>query len=135
MSIRKVTRDGRGNIIEHKNWVVSAFQSEKPKWKKRRDVSPSGTLTTPSANPEADGVALPSSETSVSDKSAYLSSASQPVQQEIDKEVLKPAAKIVENFRNPVKNDENLSEEDELFRDRTDDGICQVLSLLSGNKP
>lgn len=78
---------------------------------------------------------LPSSETSVSDKSAYLSSASQPVQQEIDKEVLKPAAKIVENFRNPVKNDENLSEEDELFRDRTDDGICQVLSLLSGNKP
>lgn len=44
-------------------------------------------------------------------------------------------AKIVENFRNPVKNDENLSEEAELFRDRTDDGICQVLSLLSGNKP
>ena len=117
VSIRKVNRDGRGNIIEHKNWVVTAFQSEKPKWKKRRDVSPSGTLTTPSANPEADGVTLPSSETSVSDKSAYLSSASQPVQQEIDKEVLNPAAKIVENFDNPVKNDENLSEGDELFRD------------------
>lgn len=44
-------------------------------------------------------------------------------------------AKIVESFRSPVKNDENLSEEDELFRDGTDDGICQVLSLLSGNKP
>ena len=60
---------------------------------------------------------LPSSETSVSDKPAYLSSASQPVQQEIDKEVLNPAAKVVENFDNPVKNDENLSEDDELFRD------------------
>ena len=117
VSIRKVNRDGRGNIVEHKNWVVTAFQSEKPKWKKRRDVSPSGTLTTPSANPEADGVTLPSSETSVSDKPAYLSSASQPVQQEIDKEVFNPAAKIVENFDNSVKNDENLSEDDELFRD------------------
>lgn len=117
VSIRKVNRDGRGNIVEHKNWIVTAFQSEMPKWKKRRDVSPSGTLTTPSANPEADGVTLPSSETSVSDKPAYLSSASQPVQQEIDKEVLNPAAKIVENFDNPVKNDENLSEDDELFRD------------------
>lgn len=48
---------------------------------------------------------------------SYLSSASQPVQQEIDKEVLNPAAKVVENFDNPVKNDENLSEDDELFRD------------------
>lgn len=48
---------------------------------------------------------------------SYLSSASQPVQQEIDKEVLNTAAKIVENFDNPVKKDENLSEDDELFRD------------------
>jgi N12 class adenine-specific DNA methylase len=126
VSIRKVNRDGRGNIVEHKNWVVTAFQSEKPKWKKRRDVSPSGTLTTPSANPEADGVTLPSSETSVSDKPAYLSSASQPVQQEIDKEVLNPAAKIVENFDNPVKNDENLSEDDELFRDGGDKDVSHV---------
>lgn len=126
VSIRKVNRDGRGNIVEHKNWVVTAFQSEKPKWKKRRDVSPSGTLTTPSANPEADGVTLPSSETSVSDKPAYLSSASQPVQQEIDKEVLNPAAKVVENFDNPVKNDENLSEDDELFRDGDDKAVSHV---------
>ena len=126
VSIRKVNRDGRGNIVEHKNWVVTAFQSEKPKWKKRRDVSPSGTLTTPSANPEADGVTLPSSETSVSDKPAYLSSASQPVQQEIDKEVLNPAAKVVENFDNPVKNDENLSEGDELFRDGDDKAVSHV---------
>ena len=126
VSIRKVNRDGRGNIVEHKNWVVTAFQSEKPKWKKRRDVSPSGTLTTPSANPEADGVTLPSSETSVSDKPAYLSSASQPVQQEIDKAVLNPAAKVVENFDNPVKNDENLSEDDELFRDGDDKAVSHV---------
>lgn len=126
VSIRKVNRDGRGNIVEHKNWVVTAFQSEKPKLKKRRDVSPSGTLTTPSANPEADGVTLPSSETSVSDKPAYLSSASQPVQQEIDKEVLNPAAKVVENFDNPVKNDENLSEGDELFRDGDDKAVSHV---------
>lgn len=126
VSIRKVNRDGRGNIVEHKNWVVTAFQSEKPKWKKRRDVSPSGTLTTPSANPEADGVTLPSSETSVSDKPAYLSSASQPVQQEIDKEVFNPAAKIVENFDNSVKNDENLSEGDELFRDGGDKDVSHV---------
>ena len=126
VSIRKVNRDGRGNIVEHKNWIVTAFQSEMPKWKKRRDVSPSGTLTTPSANPEADGVTLPSSETSVSDKPAYLSSASQPVQQEIDKEVLNPAAKIVENFDNPVKNDENLSEDDELFRDGDDKDVSHV---------
>ena len=126
VSIRKVNRDGRGNIVEHKNWVVTAFQSEKPKWKKRRDVSPSGTLTTPSANPEADGVTLPSSETSVSDKPTYLSSASQPVQQEIDKEVFNPAAKIVENFDNPVKNDENLSEDDELFRDGGDKDVSHV---------
>lgn len=48
---------------------------------------------------------------------SYLSSASQPVQQEIDKEVLNTAAKIVENFDNPVKNDEKLSDSDELFRD------------------
>ena len=95
--------------------------------KKRRDVSPSGTLTTPSANPEADGVTLPSSETSVSDKSACLSSASQPVQQEIDKEVLNPAAKIVEKIVNPVKKDENLSESDELFRDGNDKDASQKL--------
>ena len=69
---------------------------------------------------------LPSSETSVSDKPAYLSSASQPVQQEIDKEVLNPAAKVVENFDNPVKNDENLSEDDELFRDGDDKAVSHV---------
>ncbi len=44
---------------------------------------------------------------------AYLSSASQPVQQEIDKQVLDTAAKVVENFENPKFESEN----DALFRD------------------
>lgn len=57
---------------------------------------------------------------------SYLSSASQPVRQEIDKEVLNTAAKIVENFDNPVKNDENLSEDDELFRDGDDKAVSHV---------
>lgn len=57
---------------------------------------------------------------------SYLSSASQPVQQEIDKEVLNTVAKIVENFDNPVKNDENFSEDDELFRDGGDKDVSHV---------
>ncbi len=44
---------------------------------------------------------------------AYLSSASQPVQQEIDKQVLDTAAKVVENFENPKSESKN----DILFRD------------------
>ena len=44
---------------------------------------------------------------------AYLSSASQPVQQEIDKQVLDTAAKVVENFENPKPESKN----DILFRD------------------
>lgn len=40
---------------------------------------------------------------------AYLSSASRYVQQEIDKQDLSSAAKIVEDFENPVIKDENLS--------------------------
>ena len=44
---------------------------------------------------------------------AYLSFASQPVQQVIDKQVLSSAAKVVENFENPKPESEN----DVLFRD------------------
>lgn len=46
-----------------------------------------------------------------------LSSASRYVQQEIDDEALDSAAKIVENFENPVNKVKNLSNGDELFRD------------------
>lgn len=44
---------------------------------------------------------------------AYLSSASQPVQQEIDGQTLSSAAKVVENFENPKPESKN----DVLFRD------------------
>ena len=40
---------------------------------------------------------------------AYLSSASQPVQQEIDKQVLDTATKVVKDFVNPKVSDENVS--------------------------
>lgn len=39
---------------------------------------------------------------------------------------LDSVAKIVENFDNPVKNDENLSEDDELFRDGDDKAVSHV---------
>ena len=37
---------------------------------------------------------------------AYLSSASQPVQQEIDRQVLEDAAKVIKNFENPLTDDD-----------------------------
>ncbi len=49
---------------------------------------------------------------------AYLSSASQPVQQEIDKQDLDTAAKVVENFENPKETDgKNADGGDIMFRD------------------
>ena len=49
---------------------------------------------------------------------AYLSSASQYVQQEIDKQDLDSATKVVENFENPQVRDEKVSDDEELlFRD------------------
>ena len=41
---------------------------------------------------------------------AYLSSASQPVQQEIDKQVLNTATKLVKDFVNPKVSDENVAD-------------------------
>lgn len=48
---------------------------------------------------------------------AYLSSASQPVQQEIDKQVLDTATKVVKYFVNPKVSDENVADEGIMFRD------------------
>ena len=48
---------------------------------------------------------------------AYLSSASRYVQQEIDKQDLNNAAKIVKNFVNPKISDENVADEGIKFRD------------------
>ncbi len=63
VSVRKNVRDGQGNIVENKNWVVTAFDRSTPKHEKRR-TSSSETLSTPSANQEADGVTLPSNDNS-----------------------------------------------------------------------
>jgi hypothetical protein len=48
---------------------------------------------------------------------AYLSSASQPVQQEINKQVLHTATKVVKDFVNPKVPDENISDDGIMFRD------------------
>ncbi len=67
VSVRKNVRDGQGNIVENKNWVVTAFDRSTPKHEKRR-TSSSETLSTPSANQEADGVTLPSNDNSSESK-------------------------------------------------------------------
>ena len=67
VSVRKNIRDGQGNIVENKNWVVTAFDRSTPKHEKRR-TSSSETLSTPSANQEADGVTLPSNDNSPESK-------------------------------------------------------------------
>ena len=63
VSIKKTIRDSKGNVVENKNWIVTAFDKSKPKHEKRNPSS-SETLTTPSANQKADGVTLPSNEDS-----------------------------------------------------------------------
>lgn len=67
VSVRKNVRDGQGNVVENKNWVVTAFDRNTPKHEKRR-TSSSETLSTPSANQEADGVTLPSNDNSSESK-------------------------------------------------------------------
>ena len=67
VSVRKNVRDGQGNIVENKNWVVTAFDRNTPKHEKRR-TSSSETLSTTSANQEADGVTLPSNDNSSESK-------------------------------------------------------------------
>ena len=64
VSIKKTIRDSKGNAVENKNWIVTAFDKSKPKHEKRNPSS-SETLTTPSANQKADGVTLPSNEDSI----------------------------------------------------------------------
>ena len=64
VSIKKTIRDSKGNVVENKNWIVTAFDKSKLKHEKRNPSS-SETLTTPSANQKADGVTLPSNEDSI----------------------------------------------------------------------
>ena len=60
---------------------------------------------------------------------AYLSSASQPVQQEIDKQVLDTATKVVKDFVNPKVSDENIADEGIMFRDG-DMGLEETITKM-----
>ena len=60
---------------------------------------------------------------------AYLSSASQPVQQEIDKQVLDTATKVVKDFVNPKTSDENVADEGIMFRDG-DMGLDETITQM-----
>ena len=80
VSVNKQFRDENGNVKYKKNWVVTAFDTNRKEYEKKRsqeeadakrkeifgekETSPKGTLTTPPLNPEADGVTLPSSDVS-----------------------------------------------------------------------
>ena len=71
---------------------------------------------------------------------AYLSSASRYVQQEIDRQALDSAAKVVKDFENPSVEGENISdEEDLLFRVREEEapektGIGYKVFVLKGGQ-
>ena len=83
VSIKKTIRDSKGNVVENKNWIVTAFDKSKPKHEKRNPSS-SETLTTPSANQKADGVTLPSNEDSI-DKGSKKAEKKQKKQSVFDK--------------------------------------------------
>mgnify|MGYP003287171247 CR=1 FL=1 len=83
VSIKKTIRDSKGNVVENKNWIVTAFDKSKPKHEKRNPSS-SETLTTPSANQKADGVTLPSNEDST-DKGSKKTEKKQKKQSVFDK--------------------------------------------------
>ena len=83
VSIKKTIRDSKGNVVENKNWIVTAFDKSKPKHEKRNPSS-SETLTTPSANQKADGVTLPSNEDST-DKGSKKTEKKQEKQSVFDK--------------------------------------------------
>ena len=64
---------------------------------------------------------------------AYLSSASQPVQQEIDKQVLDTATKVAKDFVNPKVSDENVADEGIMFRDGEDDNPDAGMMFRDGD--
>ena len=59
----------------------------------------------------------------------YLSSASQYVQQEIDKQDLNTATKVVKDFVNPKVSDENVADEGVMFRDG-DMGLEEAITTI-----
>ena len=60
---------------------------------------------------------------------AYLSSASQPVQQEIDKQDLDTATKVVKDFVNPKVFEENVADEGIMSRDG-DKGLEETITKM-----
>ena len=77
VSINKQYRDENGNVIERKNWIVTAFDKAKKKGEKKNTPSRE-TLTTPSSNlNKADGVTLPSNGGIFTDKGSISSSENQ----------------------------------------------------------
>lgn len=77
VSINKQYRDENGNVIERKNWIVTAFDKTKKKGEKKNTPSRE-TLTTPSSNlNKADGVTLPSNGGISTDKGSISSSENQ----------------------------------------------------------
>lgn len=77
VSINKQYRDENGNVIERKNWIVTAFDKTKKKGEKKNTPSRE-TLTTPSSNlNKADGVTLPSNGGISTDKGSIFSSENQ----------------------------------------------------------
>lgn len=80
VSVNKQYRDKNGEPKYKKNWIVTAFDTKRKEYSKKRseedadakrkeifgekETSPKGTLTTPPLNPEADGVTLPPSDVS-----------------------------------------------------------------------
>jgi len=65
--VQKNYRDNEGNIVSKENWVVTAFDISRPKSEKKRESSQE-TLTTPPSDlqQQADGVTLPSNDSSTS---------------------------------------------------------------------
>lgn len=64
--INKQTRGEDGSVISVGNWIVTAFDRSR---NKKEKASSGKTLTTPPSNPRADGVTLPSNDTSSSSES------------------------------------------------------------------
>ncbi len=118
--INKQTRGEDGSVISVGNWIVTAFDRS---LNKKEKVSSGKTLTTPPSNPRADGVTLPSNDTSSSSESkGSKKEASAPTSSRTDvastqgellddtatqqKSDASDATKVIETFENPSASSE-----------------------------
>lgn len=96
VSINKQYRDEKGNVIERKNWVVTAFDKSKKKGEKKYAPSRE-TLTTPSSNlNKADGVTLPSNGDISTNKGKEISSKNQREKSKINLAVIQEGIREVD---------------------------------------